>query len=435
MFRLVMCVSLMIVGVSAAAAFPDWTGKAAPPAPSGVWIGVRMTEVPEPLAAHLDRKGLMVANVVAGSPADQAGLDRYDVIVEFAGQPVESMEDLVGAIMETGEGKPAEVVLIRGGRETRVSVTPTARPADESFEYKYEEPQVVDDATRYFGHVLKRDPQGNWIFEPLGRLRDMPAPLGEMLEQGGPAWRRWLDDIQLFQRDPLRLWIDVDPDDPSGGMFFFPEIESDSQVDIRIRVDEDGRAMAIHRRPDGTIEVTRTDEQGNESTATYQSVDELQEKDADAYRAYRRFTGYKARRMFTVPPSMGRLQQRQDDWRRELEESLRRLREETRRQVDQTEQPAEGARRQAERLLRRAEQSSEGDRTVTRNVNIEIDDEGRIRLQIDRNGERQSFEFESAEDFRQREPELYEEFREFIERDEVDRSSRSAPAVAVARAA
>ena len=61
-------------------------------------IGVRCTPIPAPLAAHLERDGLMIANISEGSPADEAGLKRYDVVVSFGGRGIVEMDDLLEAI-------------------------------------------------------------------------------------------------------------------------------------------------------------------------------------------------------------------------------------------------------------------------------------------------------------------------------------------------
>ena len=58
---------------------------------SGGWLGVQLSPVPAAVAYHLklaDDAGVMVRNVVRISPADRAGLERFDVIVEADGEPV-----------------------------------------------------------------------------------------------------------------------------------------------------------------------------------------------------------------------------------------------------------------------------------------------------------------------------------------------------------
>jgi len=52
------------------------------------WLGVRLGPIPEALAAHLkDARGAIVDDVVQGSPAEKAGLKRFDMIVAVGGRP------------------------------------------------------------------------------------------------------------------------------------------------------------------------------------------------------------------------------------------------------------------------------------------------------------------------------------------------------------
>ena len=56
--------------------------------------------VPEALAAHVRQGKFMLINIAEGSPADQAGLDQYDVVLSFNDRPIEELSDLLDAIRE-----------------------------------------------------------------------------------------------------------------------------------------------------------------------------------------------------------------------------------------------------------------------------------------------------------------------------------------------
>ena len=59
--------------------------------------------------------GALVAAVEPGSAADAAGIEVGDVITSLAGDPVESPEQLVAAIISRQPGDAVEVVLRRDG--------------------------------------------------------------------------------------------------------------------------------------------------------------------------------------------------------------------------------------------------------------------------------------------------------------------------------
>jgi len=406
------------VGRLVAAELRDDDGRQESP----VWIGVKMAPVPDALAAHLGRGGLMVANVVKNSPADAAGLERYDVLVSLDGRAVESMKELVDAISAVGTERSAALVLIRGGQQRTVTIRPAARPDSPPTEFKYDEPLAADDVTRYFGHRLRRDPQGHWLFEPLGELKDLPDPLREMMEKDDSLWRNWLEKWEEFGRGPR--WFRLRPD-PNSNLFFAPdEADGDREVHISITVSGDDGTVTIERHPDGRIEVRRTDRDGEESSATYQSAEELREKDADAYRIYRRHTGgYKQQRWFTLVPRWFDLQQRQEEWRRQLEDSLQKLREQTEQHREKSRQMIEEARRLGEKVRERIRRSEQDGLTWHRGIRVEVTPTGKVHVVITRDGKTEKHSFESVEDLRQRDPELYEKIREWLS--ELDDQERS----------
>ena len=68
-----------------------------------------------------EREGLLVQAVKEGSAADQAGLERGDLLVTAAGQPLTSLDDLFGVL--DGARADLELTVVRGLDERQVSVT------------------------------------------------------------------------------------------------------------------------------------------------------------------------------------------------------------------------------------------------------------------------------------------------------------------------
>ena len=67
-------------------------------------------------------KGALVADVPSGSPADEAGIKRGDVIISFNGKTIEESNDLPYIVASTPVGKSIDVEIIRNGREKIISV-------------------------------------------------------------------------------------------------------------------------------------------------------------------------------------------------------------------------------------------------------------------------------------------------------------------------
>ena len=82
------------------------------------WLGVAIQHVDETLAEALgldEAKGALVASVMADGPAARAGLRPGDVIVSFAGRPIDAMKDLPRIVAELDSGTGAEIGIRRDG--------------------------------------------------------------------------------------------------------------------------------------------------------------------------------------------------------------------------------------------------------------------------------------------------------------------------------
>lgn len=81
--------------------------------------------LPPRAAAELGREaGIEVVEVVAGSPAERAGLRPEDLIVDVGGIPVEDVGDLQRLMGADRIGRPVEMTVLRDGRRTAVTMVP-----------------------------------------------------------------------------------------------------------------------------------------------------------------------------------------------------------------------------------------------------------------------------------------------------------------------
>ncbi|MFC7493867.1 MULTISPECIES: S1C family serine protease [unclassified Nocardioides] len=83
-------------------------------------LGLRVQAIPPDLAAP---GRLFVQGVDADGPADRAGVQPGDVLVEIDGRQLQSPEDLVRTELELAAGDDVEVVLSRGGEEITLTLT------------------------------------------------------------------------------------------------------------------------------------------------------------------------------------------------------------------------------------------------------------------------------------------------------------------------
>jgi S1-C subfamily serine protease len=107
------------------------------------YLGIEMTDVTETLADDLNlpvQDGALITNVVAGGPADDAGLKEGDtplgdgfnaggdLLVELDGKKIESSEDVSAAIADNRPGDEVEVVFYRGDDKRTATVELGKRP-------------------------------------------------------------------------------------------------------------------------------------------------------------------------------------------------------------------------------------------------------------------------------------------------------------------
>jgi hypothetical protein len=72
-------------------------------------------------------KGLLLGGVIAGGPAERAGLQKGDVIVEIAGRSITNIYDYTYALELLKVDQPVKVAYTRSGKRMETTLTPTVR--------------------------------------------------------------------------------------------------------------------------------------------------------------------------------------------------------------------------------------------------------------------------------------------------------------------
>lgn len=84
------------------------------------WLGVAIQKMTPELARSFGLKeegGALVSDVIAGSPAAEAGIKRGDVIIEFDGKKIGEMSDLPRIVANTPIGGKVDIKVLRDGKE------------------------------------------------------------------------------------------------------------------------------------------------------------------------------------------------------------------------------------------------------------------------------------------------------------------------------
>lgn len=116
------------------------------------WLGVVIQEIDQELASAMNlsiSKGVLISDVMEGSPAHEAGLKRGDVIVEFDERKIESVGELRNAVAANQPGSEVTVTILRDGQRKQIDVKLGELPED-------------------MGEIKPAAPEGEGSFESSG---------------------------------------------------------------------------------------------------------------------------------------------------------------------------------------------------------------------------------------------------------------------------
>lgn len=233
------------------------------------WLGVNIGEVSPAMAAQLglDGEGVMITNVVKDSPAQDAGLKRYDIVTAIDGQILDSsIASLSQIIAEAGESATIKLTVLRGGKEQTLRAKLGSRPTDAiEWQHDFSFGPSIRERFHTRGKVLRFGPHGDAFFTDLGdlkALKDLPDNIKAFLPH--------IDDVMT------NVWVDAQ--------------DGHINVHIKTRVEQDGEIIEIEQQGDEQITVRREslDDQGNTQTTvnTYESAEALEEADPDAFEIF-----------------------------------------------------------------------------------------------------------------------------------------------------
>jgi Zn-dependent M28 family amino/carboxypeptidase len=123
--RIVDFAAAVIQGVANTDMAPPFS-KVDPPQTGATLAGVRVTTgtIPD---YTTEAKGLLLAGVVGGGPAEKAGLMKGDIIIEIAGQSITNIYDYTFALELLKADTTVKVVFLRNGERHEVQLTPAGR--------------------------------------------------------------------------------------------------------------------------------------------------------------------------------------------------------------------------------------------------------------------------------------------------------------------
>lgn len=189
------------------------------------WLGVSFQEITPELASHFGgdfEGGALINGVFPDGPADKAGLQPGDVIVEVEGEPIREGHDLLRSVLRHGVGERLSLEVLRGKSTKKMNVMTGERPAEGRAQSQTEQPAKsgllglsLENITPQMRQRYRYEGDGNVVVA--------------MVEAGSDADRAGLmrgDIILQADRKPVRSVADVRAALQDGKALLYIERES-----------------------------------------------------------------------------------------------------------------------------------------------------------------------------------------------------------------
>lgn len=121
------------------------------------WLGVVIQEVSKDLAESFGLEkaaGALVAQVVPGSPAEEAGLQSGDIITHFNGRAINLSSDLPHQVGRVKPGVEAKLDVVRNGKRKKIDVTIGTLPDGDNAELAMNNTNPQERVSKRLGIVV-----------------------------------------------------------------------------------------------------------------------------------------------------------------------------------------------------------------------------------------------------------------------------------------
>jgi len=108
------------------------------------WLGITIQKVTAEIAEVIGIKegsGVLIADVAKESPAENGGLLRGDIVLEYNGKKIKEVSDLTGKVALTSPGTVAKLKIIRESKTRELNIAIGEFPEDEKIAKKTEKPE------------------------------------------------------------------------------------------------------------------------------------------------------------------------------------------------------------------------------------------------------------------------------------------------------
>ncbi len=229
------------------------------------WLGVQIGQITSMGDSEVTREsdGLKILNVAAGSPAEAAGFQQGDVVIEVNDVGLDGeVGGLVEVISSGAPGDRMKFTVLRDGERRNIVANLGSRAEMGNVNWIFESSPDAEmhDSLQTKARVMLRGEGGEWVMGDLAELHDLH--LDDKLHN------IIVDALPHSQGRTMQVTVD------------------NGQVTMTTTVTRDDATISVSLDGDGEITVMRKNADGVESTTTYASAEELLNQDAEAHAIY-----------------------------------------------------------------------------------------------------------------------------------------------------
>ena len=146
------------------------------------WLGVSIQPVTDEMAQSFGLKkarGALISDVMAGGPAEKAGIKQGDIITSFAGREIKDARQLQLVVAETAVGQKVEAEIFRDGKAQKLTVTLGSSDSAAAVQ-----PKSTEAPAGWFGMTVEELPRNMRLRGLAGVLVTAVDPEGMAAEVG-----------------------------------------------------------------------------------------------------------------------------------------------------------------------------------------------------------------------------------------------------------
>ena len=204
------------------------------------WLGVQIQPVTDEVAASLglaETRGVLVADVLSGTPAEAAGVRSGDIILEAAGEQMVDYRDLTKLIAGIDAGTVIELQVLRSGEAMTIPVTIGEMPTSDDLAQNASGNEPAGDEPRIGLYLTPLTPE---LRTERGLDADASGVLVAQVAPGSPAQAAGIKAGSLISMVGQRA-----VNQPSQVVEAVQEAAAANRPSVLLRVEQDGEQRFI----------------------------------------------------------------------------------------------------------------------------------------------------------------------------------------------